>query len=247
MTMQMMQIRRIGTSEVRLDGRRDFIRTQETNEGNLIADALLFQATALATTFNTPVPDVALQNGGGIRNDTIIPAGNLSELDTFSILPFANFVSIVPSIPAAQFKEILENAVSRVEFIDGRFAQISGFRMVWDPSGTAQVLDENGNVTTPGTRVRSVMLDNSTVIVEDGVIVAGAPAVNIATIDFSARGGDQYPFRGASFTTLGVTYQQALVNYIQQELGGTIREAEYPEGGERRITSPGVQVSVETR
>jgi hypothetical protein len=64
-----------------------------------------------------------------------------------------------------------------VEFTDGRFAQIAGFRMGWDPSGTAQLLDENGNVTTPVTRVRSVMLDDSMVIVQDGAIVADAPAV----------------------------------------------------------------------
>lgn len=234
----------IATSAVDLNGLRSAIRTQETNQGNLIADALLFQASVLTTTFNTPPPDVALQNGGGIRNNNTIPAGDLSELDTFSILPFTNFVAIVPDIPAAQFKEILENAVSRVAFTDGRFAQIAGFRLVWEPNGTAQVLDGNGNVTTPGTRVLSVVLDDGTLIVQDGVVVPGAPAVHIATIDFLANGGDQYPFRGAPFTTLGVTYQQALANYIEQALGGVITAAEYPEGGAGRITT--LRVSTES-
>jgi 5'-nucleotidase len=64
--------------------------------------------------------------------------------------------------------------------------------------------------------------------------------VTVATNDFSARGGDQYPFRGLPFTTIGVTYQQALRNYVEQ-LPGTplpvISAAQYPEGGEGRITT----------
>ena len=40
---------------------------------------------------------------------------------------------------------------------------------------------------------------------------------------------------GAPFTTIGVTYQQALSNYIQGPLGGLIGAADYPEGGEGRI------------
>jgi 5'-nucleotidase len=228
----------IATSEVELDGRRSSVRTMETNEGNLIADSLLWQATQLAANFGVPEPDVALQNGGGIRNDRIIPAGEISELDTFDMVPFGNFVSIIPNISAQQFKEILENAVSRVESADGRFAQISGFTFAYDPVGQLQLLDENGNVTQEGRRVLSVQLNDGTVIVENGSVMASAPAVNIATIDFLARGGDQYPFRGAAFTVLGASYQQALSNYIQDAAGldGLVSADEYPEGGESRIT-----------
>lgn len=231
----------VATSEVDLDGLRSHVRTVETNEGNLITDSLFWQATELAPEFGAPLPEIALQNGGGIRNDSIIPAGDISELDTFDMVPFPNFVSIVESIPPQQFKEILENAVSRVEFTDGRFAQISGFRFTWDALGTPQELDEDGNVEVPGTRIREVVLDDGTVIVSNGVVDPNAPSVDVATIDFLARGGDQYPFRGAPFTTLGATYQQALVNYLQAPgadggLGGVIREADYPEGGEGRIT-----------
>ncbi|MGH8946651.1 MAG: bifunctional metallophosphatase/5'-nucleotidase [Acidimicrobiia bacterium] len=225
----------IGTSEVDLNGLRNDVRTKETNEGNLIADSLLDQATVLGPAFGAPVPQVALQNGGGIRNDSVIPAGPISELDTFDMVPFANFLSVVPDIPRAQFKEILENAVSRVEFVDGRFAQIAGFEMTWDSTGTAQVLDADGNVLTPGTRVIEVVLDDGTPIVSAGAVVTG-PGLNIATIDFLARGGDQYPYRGASFTTLGITYQQALENYIETTLGGLITKAQYPLGSEGRIT-----------
>jgi 5'-nucleotidase len=230
----------IGFSEVDLDGRRSpGVRTEETNEGNLIGDSLRWQAEQLAASFGVPSPDVALQNGGGIRNDSIIPAGDISELDTFSMVPFANFVTVLPDIPRSQFKEILENAVSRTQAGDipggtGRFAQISGFTFKWTASGTAQQLDADANVIVPGTRVVEVALDDGTMIVTGGSLVGG-PDLTIATIDFLARGGDQYPYRGAPFTTLGVTDQLAVANYITDELGGLIAAAQYPVGGEGRI------------
>ncbi len=230
----------IGVSEVDLDGLRDSVRSMETNEGNLIADSLFWQATELAASFGVAAPDVALQNGGGIRNDSIIPAGDITELDTFDMVPFPNFVTVLENIPRAQFKEILENAVSRTQPGDipggtGRFAQISGFSFEWSGSGTAQELDADGNVVTPGSRVLEVELDDGTAIVAGGAVVGG-PDLTVATIDFLARGGDQYPYRGAPFTSLGVSYQQALANYIETGLGGMITAADYPFGGEGRIT-----------
>jgi len=228
----------IGTSEVDLDGLRSSIRSVETNEGNLIADSLLWQATELAASYGVPAPDVAFLNGGGIRNDSIIPAGDLTELDTFEMVPFPNFISVFENIPRSQFKEILENAVSRTQPGDipggtGRFAQIAGFSFVWSGSGTAQVLDADGNVTVAGTRVQEVVLDDGTIIATGGAVVPG-PDLTVSTIDFLARGGDQYPFRGAPFTSIGVTYQQALADYIQIALSGLITSAQYPEGGEGR-------------
>jgi 5'-nucleotidase/UDP-sugar diphosphatase len=183
---------------------------------------------------------VALQNGGGIRNDSVIPAGDVTELTTFAMAPFPNFVSIVPDIPRAQFKEILESAVSRIDPAPvpggtGRFAQIAGFAFTFDTTGTPMLIATDGTVLTPGTRVTDVVLDDGTVIVSGGVVVAG-PDLTVATIDFLARGGDQYPFRGAAFTTIGVSYQQSLSNYIQNGIGGVISAADYPEGGGGRIT-----------
>ncbi len=224
----------IGTSEVDLDGRRSSVRNIETNLGNLIADSFLATATELAPTFGTPVPDVALANGGGIRNDSIIPAGDITELDTFDILPFTNFVTVVEAIPATQFKEILENAVSRQGQSNGRFAQVAGFTFEYDFRGTAQVIEDDV-VTVAGERVRRVTLADGTAIVEDFAVVPGAPEVDVAIVDFLARGGDQYPFRGAPFTSLGVTYQRSLFDQISVRLGGLVAESAYPEGGEGRI------------
>lgn len=233
----------IGTSEVNLDGLRSSVRSMETNEGNLIADSVKWQAEQLAAAFGVPVPDVGLQNGGGIRNNTVLPPGDITELDTFDMLPFGNFVSVVPDIPREQFKELLENAVACTQPEDftanplcgsGRFTQVSGFSFTWSIFGDAMIIDIDGNVVQPGTRVLEVALDDGTPIVVGGVVQPGAN-LTIAINNFSAGGGDQYPFRGAPFTTLGVTDQQALSNYIQTSLGGLISAADYPEGGEGRI------------
>jgi 5'-nucleotidase len=235
----------IGASEVDLDGLRSSVRSMETNEGNLIADSLKWQAEQLASAYGVFAPDVALQNGGGIRNNTVIPAGPITELDTFSMAPFPNLVTIVPGIPRSQFKEILENAVACTQSNDfvvnhfcgsGRFVQVSGFSFTWSTSGTGMIIDADGNVTTPGTRILNVVLDDGTEIVLGGVVQAGVP-ITIATIDFLVRGGDQYPYRGVPYTNIGVTYQQALSNYIGDGLGGIISVADYPEGDESRIIS----------
>jgi 5'-nucleotidase len=86
--------------------------------------------------------------------------------------------------------------------------------------------------------VLEVTLADGTQLVAAGAVVAGAPAVDIATIDFLARGGDSYPLTGLPFTTLGVTYQQALSDYIASSSGlnGVVSAAAYPEGGTGRIT-----------
>ena len=231
----------IAASDVDLDGRRSSVRSRETNQGNLVADAMLWQARSLAGAFGVAAPDVAFQNGGGMRDDRVTPAGPISELKTFEILPFSNFVSVIEDVSRQQLKEILENAVSRVEFGDGRFAQVAGLSFQYDPAGTPQLLDGEGNVTQAGTRVRQATLADGTPIVVDGTVVAGAD-LNVATINFLAQGGDQYPFRELPFTQLGVTYQQALAGYLEGPLAGLVTSAMYPVGGEGRIlTAPSTE------
>lgn len=229
----------LANSSVVLDGRRSSVRQVETNQGNLMADALLWTAKDLYASFGAAEPQVAIQNGGGIRNDELIPSGDITELKTFEMAPFANYVTIVEAITPQQFKEIMENCVSRHEDVSGRFGQISGFDFIWDTAGTAQVLDNNGNVTTQGSRVWSIILEDGTEIVKSGAVVSGAPNVNFATINFLATGGDQYPFRDNKFTSLGVTYQKSIADYITSAngLNGSITAAQYPEGGENRITT----------
>ena len=230
----------IGQSEVDLDGRRAMVRTGSSNQGNLHADALRAAATNLAADFGTPVPDAAVQNGGGIRNDAVIPAGEITTGDTWDIAPFRNFL-VVGEVPRETFHVLLEQAVDRIPGAGGQFAQVSGFTFTYDPSAPAR--ETNRAVPSPcplagnpGSRIREVALDDGTVIVRDGAVVPGDPIV-LATIDFLANGGDCYPLSGIEFTKLGVSYQQALADYISKDLGGTITAADYPAGGDNRITA----------
>ncbi|MDS1272038.1 bifunctional metallophosphatase/5'-nucleotidase [Lipingzhangella sp. LS1_29] len=227
----------LAVSEVDLEGRRNpGVRTEETNLGNLLADALLAAGQDHAADLDVPAPQIALQNGGGIRNGSLIPAGELTELDTHNIAAFSNFVAVVPEVPREQVKELLENGVSELPAADGRFAQVAGLSFTYDVERTAQVLDAEGRVLEPGERVREVTLDDGTVLVDDGEVVAG-PDIHVATNDFSAGGGDQYPFRGADYVSAPLTYQQALAEHLSTNLDGQVRAADYPEGGEGRITA----------
>jgi len=222
----------IATSNVALDGRTSTIRSVETNEGNLCADSLLWNAQLLAKGEGLPRPVVAFQNGGGIRNNSILPAGNFTELNTFQFLPFSNFVAIIPALPVTTFKSLLENAVSRVSpptgfpsSGNGRFAQVAGFRFTYSVAAN------------PGSRVIDVVLDDNTVLVEDGVVVDPSATIVAASIDFLCRGGDEYPLSGLAFEVVGVSYQQALFNFVTSPTGlnGVISSADYPSGGEGRI------------
>lgn len=234
----------IATTQEPLDGLRNSVRSKETNLGNIVADAMKWQANQVAPAFGAPQAQIGIQNGGGIRNNSILPVGNISELATFSILPFSNFVSMVEGVTPSIFKELVENFVSAANPGagnpgDGRFAQVSGFNFVWDPAKTSLVYDQVTNaVIVPGNRVWEIRLEDGTYIVKDGFIVPGAPTVNLATNNFSAAGGDQYPLGNLPQTMLGATYQQALFNYLTDAaaLNGTVTSADYPAAGEGRIT-----------
>jgi 5'-nucleotidase / UDP-sugar diphosphatase len=216
---------KIGSSEVLLNGERGTpsapgsfqagVRNAETNLGNLVADAMRFAGQA----------DVAIQNGGGIR--TSIAAGDVTVGDTFNVLPFTNLVKRAPSVSAEQLKGVLEHSVATASpsgAVNGRFAQIAGMQVVYDTTRPA------------GARVLKVTLDDGTVLIEDGLVVDAAFRFSLATIDFTANGGDGYPFAalGVVFENAvnTITYQEALAAYIETPLaegglGGLITAARY--------------------
>lgn len=204
----------IGSTAVKLNGPThaagtpgnytEGVRNAETGLGNLIADAMRFAGNA----------DVAIQNGGGIRTSIAAP-GNVSVGDTFNILPFTNLVKRAPEMNASQLKDLLEHAVAASTSSgspQGRFAQISGMKVVYDTSLPARTALGNGQ------RIRSVVLDDGTVLVDGGAVMPGARTFSFATIDFTANGGDGYPFaaNGVVFENnpFSITYQEALANFI---------------------------------
>jgi 5'-nucleotidase/UDP-sugar diphosphatase len=74
---------------------------------------------------------IALQNGGGLRAS--IGAGEVSMGDVLAVLPFQNTLSTF-NIPGSAIVAALENGVSQVEEGGGRFPQVAGLRLTWDPS-----------------------------------------------------------------------------------------------------------------
>jgi 2',3'-cyclic-nucleotide 2'-phosphodiesterase (5'-nucleotidase family) len=236
----------LATSEVPLNGLRGQVatgtetittpgvRNSETNLGNLTADSLLWQAQQLASNFGVDSPQIGLQNGGGIRNDSVIPAGPISELNTFQILAFTNFVSVKEDLTPDQLKAVLETSVSQIG--NGRFGQWSGIEFTYSISAQRRTIDPNTCVvSTEGDRIQDVFVEGVQIF-DDGAFVGPAGwTFDVATNDFTFRGGDCYDFGDGGFTTVGVTYQQALVNYLTDGLAGVISAADYPVGGEGRI------------
>lgn len=231
----------LATSSVALDGRKLNVRTQETNTGNLLADALFSSALIRAEADGTDTPTAAIQNGGGIRNDSVIPAGQLTEADTFDIAPYPDFVGVV-EVPRETFKALLEQAVDSLPEARGQFAQIAGFRMTVDPSRPAREIDHYSSECTlignEGSRIREVRLSDGTYVVRNGRVVQGDP-IRLATTNFLARGGDCYPLGDLEFTPLGLSYQQALAEFLTGELNGEVTARKYPEGGSGRISIVG--------
>ncbi len=117
----------VGTTKVALDSRRSTVRAEESNMGNLIADAAR----------ETLGADVAIANGGGIRGDRTYDAGSvLTRKDILSELPFGN-TAVLIELTGADLLAALENGVSQVEDTAGRFPQVSGLRYAYDAASPA--------------------------------------------------------------------------------------------------------------
>lgn len=226
----------VGSSEVVLDCERTEVRGAETNCGNLIADAHLATGVAQAPEFGLATPQLAIMNGGGIRGEIDQPVGPISVADTFRLAPFGNFVAIAEDVPAETVRQIIEEGAIRLpEPGDGGFVHVSeGTTLVIDPSFPARVADQStGEQTVAGERVRTLILADGTVVVDDGVTQDGV-TVDLVGLNFSLGGGDAYP--EVPFTAVGVSDQQSLQSYIEDTLGGTVSAAAYPRGGEGRLT-----------
>jgi 5'-nucleotidase len=256
----------IGTTEVALNGRRGAVasaggvtaatvpgvRNAETNEGDLVADALLWRALNTPESGLTPESRViTMNNGGGIRNDNVIAPGNVSERTTIDILPFDNRLTVVYGVTPQALKDVLENAVSRWEFGDGRFLQIANFRFIWDPRQPATTFATAANsmtaVASAGSRIQRIeFLDDGAVIYDAQTGTWYEGVIDVVTNHFTADGGDGFSFAGnnppvgapeLSRVNLPYTYQRALYDYISDEngLNGVISAGQYPEGGSTRI------------
>ncbi len=180
-----------GGTDVFLNGARRDVRTQETNLGNLTADANLFVAQQY-----DPTVAVSIKNGGGIRDNigtAIIPPGgtsdeletspppanprvgkeegDLSQLDIENSLRFNNELSLV-TVTAEELRQIIEHGVAATAegATPGQFPQIGGIAFSFDPTRQAIAFERDANgvataLQAEGERVRSLAILN-----EDGSV-----------------------------------------------------------------------------
>lgn len=152
----------IGKTTNGLDSRRNVVRTQEAAIGNLIADAMRDVTGA----------DVAFMNGGGIRADKEYAAGtDITRKDILTELPFGN-VTVLAEVSGKQLRDVLENAVSKLEDGAGRFAHVSGMKVEFDATKPA------------GGRLVSALVGDKP--------LDDAATYKLATNDFVLGGGDGF-------------------------------------------------------
>ncbi len=114
----------IGETNIMLNGERNAVRTQETNLGNLLTDAVREYTGA----------DVAVWNGGGIRASADL--GEITLEKALEIFPFLNEVVTV-EVSGATLIQILEHGVGSFPEVAGKFLQVSGLRFYFNPNNPA--------------------------------------------------------------------------------------------------------------
>ena len=111
----------IGYTSVPLDARFTTVRTRESNLGNFVCDLMRYYYST----------DCALMAGGTIRGDQVYPPGVLRLKDIMNCFPFEDPV-IVVKVKGKAIRDALENSVSLVPALEGRYTQVSGMQYCYD-------------------------------------------------------------------------------------------------------------------
>ncbi len=150
-----------------IEGDRSVCRVQECEMGNLVADAMLDRVADQGVT-------IAIANSGGLRAS--IDPGDVTMGEVLTVLPFQNTLSTF-EISGQGVIDALENGVSQVEEVKGRFPQVAGLTFTWDPA----IAPNEGRVTE--------------VMVADGdnfVPIDPAATYLVVTNNYVRNGGDGY-------------------------------------------------------
>lgn len=205
-------------TEVLLNGERDpGNRTEETNLGDLITDALVWGAEK-----NGEAVDAAITNGGGIRAE--IAAGDITKKDVNTVLPFGNTLSIV-KVTGAELLEALEASTYCTPTAVGGFPQVSGIEFTVN---TAAEFDE-GDLYPGSTYHKPASIKRVSISTVGGKEFDENAVYSIATNDFMAAGGDTYYAFAAATANydLGIPMDEVLMDYITEELNGVVTEEAY--------------------
>lgn len=144
-------------------------------------------------------------NGGGIRGGKrYAPRAEITRRDVLAELPFGNRLVTI-DVSGRALRQAIENGLSQLPRATGRFPQVSGLAIEFDPLRPA------------GDRVLSIK-------------VGGAPldpdrTYRMATNDFLARGGDDYASFAGAKPLMPVDDSPLLTNEVMIYLRklGTVR------------------------
>jgi len=221
----------IGTSNVALgnyaDGNR-LVRSQETNTGDFCADALYFLFDDMGLDV-----DVAIMNGGGIRNKGDI-SGEMSYKTAKEIHTFGN-VACLQTITGHQLLDALEWGARSAGTGEecGGFLQVSGITYKIDSEWPASLqMDDKGvwvGGPTGGYRVHDVQVYNKETNAYEPLDLAAS--YNLAGYNYTLRDlGDGFNMFSGAVNVLDYVMEDYMVlaNYIQSFENGTVEAANSP-------------------
>lgn len=218
-------------SEVTLNGAKapNGNRDSETNNGDLITDAMLWKVMQNKEGLTVDADHVvAITNGGGIR--AAIKPGDVTKKDINTVLPFGNTVAVI-YVTGAELLEALEASTYSLPI--GGFPQVAGINYTLH---TGKAYDKNDATYPNSTYYGPKSINRVSINSINGKEFKADDTYAVVTNDFVAVGGDSYyAFAAATakFDT-GVPLDEAVMEYVTKELKGVIgKQYAAPQG---RIT-----------
>ena len=223
-------------SEVELNGAKapNGNRDSETNNGDLITDAMVWKILQDKESLTVDADHVvAVTNGGGIRK--AINPGDVTKKNINEVLPFGNTVVTI-YITGAELLEALEASTYCTPDAIGGFPQVSGINYT---ISTAVAYDANAETYPASTYYGPKSINRVTINSINGKEFKADDTYAVITNDFCGGGGDTYyAFAAATakFDT-GIPLDEVVMEYITAELKGVIGK-QYAEPQGRILMNP---------
>lgn len=210
-------------TEVTLNGERaPGNRTEETNLGDLIADAFRWYALEQGDLGVDEDHVVAVTNGGGIR--ATVEAGDITMNDINTVLPFGNTVAYI-TVKGSVLLEALEASTYSTPEELGAFPQVAGIEFTVD---TTKEYDA-GDLYPGSTYYAPASINRVTIDSINGKAFDPDATYVVVSNDFTAAGGDTYyAFSVSESVDTGAAMDTVVVDYITEVLDGVV-PAEYAE------------------
>ena len=231
-------------SEVELNGAKapNGNRDSETNNGDLIADAMVWQVMQNREGLTVDADHVvAITNGGGIR--AAIKAGDITKNDINTVLPFGNTISLV-YISGAKLLEALEASTYCTPNAVGAFPQVSGLKFTVD---TGKSYDANAETYPGSTYYGPKTINRVTIESVNGKEFKADDTYAVITNNFCAGGGDTYYAFASAETVIdtGIPMDVAVMDYITNQLKGVVGETYAKPQGRITVVIPETPIEPE--